>query len=54
LTTGEVAAHFAGVYGATVSKDTISRITGKVAGEMAKWCNRPLESGQFLAIVANQ
>ncbi|ODU05928.1 MAG: hypothetical protein ABS81_06210 [Pseudonocardia sp. SCN 72-86] len=27
LTTGEVAAHFAEVYGAKVSKDTISRIT---------------------------
>ena len=44
LTTGEVAAHFADVYGATVSKDTISRITDKVIGEMAEWCNRPLES----------
>ena len=32
LTTGEVAAHFADVYGATVSKDTISRITDKVIG----------------------
>jgi hypothetical protein len=31
LTTGEVAAHFAEVYGATVSRDTISRITDKVA-----------------------
>jgi transposase-like protein len=44
LTTGEVAAHFADVYGATVSKDTISRITDKVVGEMTDWCNRPLES----------
>ncbi|BBX64935.1 IS256 family transposase [Mycobacterium saskatchewanense] len=44
LTTGEVAAHFADVYGATVSKDTISRITDKVVGEMAEWCNRPLEA----------
>src|SRR3954453_9666398 len=39
LTTGEVAAHFADVYGATVSKDTISRITDKVVGEMTEWCN---------------
>lgn len=30
LTTGEIAAHFAEVYGATVSRDTISRITDKV------------------------
>jgi hypothetical protein len=36
LTTGEVASHFADVYGATVSKDTISRITDKVVGEMTE------------------
>ena len=43
LTTGEVAAHFQDIYGATVSKDTISRITDKVVAEMTAWCNRPLE-----------
>lgn len=43
LTTGEVAAHFAEVYGAKVSKDTISKITDKVVGEMTEWCNRPLD-----------
>jgi putative transposase len=43
LTTGEVAAHFAEIYGATVSKDTISRITDLVVGEMAEWCTRPLD-----------
>ena len=43
LTNGEIAAHFAEIYGATVSKDAISRITDKVVGEMAEWCNRPLE-----------
>jgi putative transposase len=43
LTTGEVAAHFADVYGATVSKDTISRITDKVVEEMTDWRNRPLD-----------
>lgn len=36
LTTGEVAAHFADVYGASLSKDTISRITDKVTTEMAE------------------
>ena len=45
LTTGEIAAHFDDVYGATVSKDTISKITDKVIEEMTEWCNRPLESG---------
>ena len=53
LTTGEIAAHFDDVYGATVSKDTISKITDKVIEEMTEWCNLPLESGKFPAIVAN-
>ncbi len=39
LTTGEVAAHFEEVYGAKVSKDTISRITDKVVEEMTEWAN---------------
>jgi putative transposase len=43
LTTGEVAAHFAEVYGAKVSKDTISRITDTVVEAMTQWCNRPLD-----------
>jgi putative transposase len=43
LTTGEIAAHFADVYGATVSKDTVSRITEKVSGELAEWASRPLD-----------
>jgi putative transposase len=43
LTTGEIAAHFQEVYGARVSKDTVSRITEKVTGEMTEWLNRPLE-----------
>ena len=46
LTTGEIAAHFGEVYGAQVSKDTISRITEKVVGEMTEWLNRPLEIGR--------
>src|SRR3954470_3165378 len=44
LTTGEIAAHFEEVYGATVSKDTISRITDKVVEEMTEWANRPLDA----------
>ena len=44
LTTGEVAAHFAEVYGAGISKDTISRITEKVVEEMTEWRNRPLDA----------
>ena len=43
LTTGEIAAHFDDVYGAKVSKDTISRITDKVVEEMTEWQHRPLD-----------
>jgi putative transposase len=43
LTTGEVSAHFAEVYGASVAKDTISRITDRVLTEMGDWLARPLE-----------
>jgi putative transposase len=43
LTTGEISAHFAEVYGASVSKDTVSKITDKVVEEMNEWCNRPLD-----------
>lgn len=43
LTTGEIVAHFVDVYGATVSKDTISRITDKEIAEMTKGCDRPME-----------
>jgi putative transposase len=53
LTTGEIAAHFAEVFGARVSKDTISWITEKVIGEMTEWQNRPLDRGQFLVNVAD-
>jgi putative transposase len=42
LTTGEISAHFAEVYGASIGKDTISRITDKVAEEMQAWTSRPL------------
>jgi transposase-like protein len=37
LATGEIAAHFADVYGATVSKDAISEITDQVLEEMMEW-----------------
>lgn len=43
LTTGEVAAHLDEVYGAKVSKDTISRITDTVVEQMAEWRDRPLD-----------
>jgi putative transposase len=44
MTTGEISAHFAEIYGASVSKETISRITDKVVAEMTEWSTRPLDS----------
>jgi len=43
LTTGEISAHFAQIYGASVSKETVSRITDKVVDEMQEWAVRPLD-----------
>ena len=43
LTTGEISAHFAEIYGASVSKETVSRITDRVVEEMQSWQGRPLD-----------
>jgi putative transposase len=43
LTTGEISAHFAEIYDASISKETISRITDKVVAEMTEWATRPLD-----------
>jgi putative transposase len=53
LTTGEISAHFAEVYGASVSKDTVSRITDRVLEDMAAWSARPLQRGRIPPVVAN-
>ena len=44
LTTGDISAHFAEIYGVSVSKDTVSRITDRVETEMVEWSTRPLAS----------
>ncbi|RKE02985.1 transposase-like protein [Streptomyces sp. TLI_171] len=43
LTHGEISAHLADVYGADVSKQTISTITDQVIEGMTEWQNRPLD-----------
>src|SRR5579875_1929367 len=43
LTHGEIAAHLEEIYGAEVSKQTISTITDRVMEGMAEWQNRPLD-----------
>ena len=44
LTHGEICAHLAEVYGASVSKQTISTITDRVIEGMSEWQNRPLDA----------
>jgi transposase-like protein len=44
LTTGEISAHFAEIYGASISKETVSRITDTVVDEQAEWAARPLDA----------
>src|SRR6266567_1471616 len=44
LTHGEIAAHLAEVYGAEVSKQTITTITDRVMDGMAEWQSRPLDA----------
>jgi putative transposase len=43
LTTGEISAHFAEIYGASVSRETVSRVTDRVIEEMQAWQARPLD-----------
>jgi putative transposase len=43
LTTGEISAHFMEIYDASISKETVSRITDKVVAEMTEWSSRPLD-----------
>jgi putative transposase len=43
LTHGEISAHLEEIYGAEVSKQTITAITGRVMEGMAEWQSRPLD-----------
>jgi transposase-like protein len=44
LTTGEVQAHLAEIYGTELSRDAISTITDKVVEGLSAWQNRPLDA----------
>ncbi len=52
LTTGEISALVAEVYGADVSMDTISKITEKVLTEVTERQNRPLDAVYLAAFIA--
>jgi putative transposase len=44
MTTGEISAHFAEIYGVSVSNQVVSTITDKVIEEQQAWSSRPLAS----------
>lgn len=44
MTGGEIGAHFAEIYGVSLSKEVISNITDKVIEEQQSWSTRPLAS----------
>jgi putative transposase len=43
LTTGDIQAHLAEIYGTEISRDTISRITDAIVEDLLGWQNRPLD-----------
>ena len=43
LTTGEIQAHLEEIYDTGVSRETISKITDEIVGDMTVWQNRPLD-----------
>lgn len=53
LSTRDIEAHLAEVYGVKVGWDLISRVTDAVMDDARAWQSRPLEDGRFLGIVAN-
>ncbi|MEO1057708.1 MAG: IS256 family transposase [Actinomycetota bacterium] len=44
LTTGEIRSHLEEIYDTSISKDTISRVTDQIVGDMEAWQSRPLDA----------
>lgn len=44
MTTGDIVNHLADVYGASVSKELVSRVTDAVVEQMQAWQSRPLDA----------
>jgi len=43
MTTGEIQGHLEEIYGTQLSRETISKITDAIVGDMLAWQNRPLD-----------
>lgn len=44
LTTGDIVNHLQDVYGTTISKDLVSRVTDQVLKDLRDWQSRPLDA----------
>ena len=53
MTTRDIKAHLAEVYGAEVSHETVAKVTDVVVEEVRAWQSRPVDEGRFLVNVAN-
>lgn len=51
VTTGEVQAHLAEIYGVQVSRDTISTITDRVLDSLAEWQSHPLDAVRAVTFI---
>ena len=53
MTTGDIQAHLAEIYGTELSRETISKITDAVVDDLHSWQSRPLDRAWFPAVDAN-
>ena len=44
MTTGDIQAHLAEIYGTEISRDTISQITDAMVDDLVAWQYRPLDA----------
>ncbi len=51
LTTGEIQGHLEEIYGTSISKDTVSRITDAVVADMEAWQSRPLDAVYAVVLI---
>lgn len=51
LTTGEIQGHLEEIYGTSISKDTVSRITDAIVADMEAWQSRPLDTVYAVVLI---
>jgi len=51
LTTGEIQGHLEEIYGTSISKDTVSRITDAVVADLEVWQSRPLDTVYAVVLI---